>query len=77
MRAVIYARYSPGPDQREESIAGQLRECRALAEREAGRVGIRLEERTRLVRIRRIGLEAGAIAVPPELDLYQFFKNGK
>lgn len=33
-RAVIYARYSPGPDQREESIAGQLRECRALAERE-------------------------------------------
>ena len=32
-RAVIYARYSPGPNQREESIEGQLRECRDVAKR--------------------------------------------
>ncbi len=30
-RAVIYARYSDGPDQRDESIVGQLRDCRRLA----------------------------------------------
>jgi len=33
MKAVIYARYSPGPDQREESIEGQIRECTEYAER--------------------------------------------
>lgn len=33
MKAVIYARYSPGPDQREESIEGQIRECSEYAER--------------------------------------------
>lgn len=32
-RAVIYARYSTGPNQREESIEGQIRECRDVAER--------------------------------------------
>ena len=32
-RAVIYARYSPGPNQREESIEGQMRECRDVAKR--------------------------------------------
>lgn len=32
-RAVIYARYSPGPNQRDESIEGQVRECRDVAER--------------------------------------------
>lgn len=32
MNAVIYARYSCD-NQREESIEGQLRECRAFAER--------------------------------------------
>lgn len=32
-RAVIYARYSPGPNQRDESIEGQIRECRDVAER--------------------------------------------
>ena len=32
MNAVIYARYSPD-SQREESIEGQLRECREYAER--------------------------------------------
>lgn len=32
-RAVIYARYSPVPNQREESIEGQLRECRDVAKR--------------------------------------------
>ncbi len=32
-RAVIYARYSTGPNQREESIEGQVRECREVAER--------------------------------------------
>ncbi|MPW25983.1 recombinase family protein [Alkalibaculum sp. M08DMB] len=31
MKAVIYARYSPGPQQREESIEGQLRECKEFA----------------------------------------------
>jgi len=31
-RGVIYARYSPGPNQREESIEGQLRECKKYAE---------------------------------------------
>lgn len=31
MKAVIYARYSSGPDQREESIEGQIRECREFA----------------------------------------------
>lgn len=30
-RAVIYARYSPGPNQREESIEGQIRECKEIA----------------------------------------------
>jgi len=33
MKAVIYARYSPGPNQREESIEGQIRECSEFAER--------------------------------------------
>jgi DNA invertase Pin-like site-specific DNA recombinase len=33
-KAVIYARYSPGPNQTEYSIEGQLRECRAYAKRE-------------------------------------------
>lgn len=32
-RAVIYARYSPGPNQRDESIEGQLRECQEMAKR--------------------------------------------
>lgn len=32
-RAVIYARYSPGPNQRDESIEGQIRECREVAKR--------------------------------------------
>lgn len=32
-RAVIYARYSTGPNQREESIEGQVRECHEVAER--------------------------------------------
>ena len=32
-RAVIYARYSPGPNQRDESIEGQIRECRDVAKR--------------------------------------------
>jgi len=32
MKAVIYARYS-SDNQREESIEGQLRECRAFAEK--------------------------------------------
>lgn len=32
MRAVIYARYS-SDNQREESIEGQLRECKAFAEK--------------------------------------------
>lgn len=31
MKAVIYARYSPGPDQRDESIEGQIRECTDFA----------------------------------------------
>ena len=30
-RAVIYARFSPGPNQRDESIEGQVRECKAVA----------------------------------------------
>jgi len=33
-RGVIYARYSPGPKQRDESIEGQLRECKEYAEKE-------------------------------------------
>ena len=32
-KAVIYARYSPGPNQREESIEGQVRECTEFAEK--------------------------------------------
>lgn len=32
-RAVIYARYSPGPNQRDESIEGQIRECQEMAKR--------------------------------------------
>ena len=32
-RAVIYARYSPGPNQTEQSIEGQVRECTKYAER--------------------------------------------
>lgn len=32
-RAVIYARYSPGPNQRDESIEGQIRECKDVAKR--------------------------------------------
>jgi Site-specific recombinases, DNA invertase Pin homologs len=32
LKAVIYARYSPGRDQREESIEGQVRECKEYAE---------------------------------------------
>jgi site-specific DNA recombinase len=32
-RAVIYARYSPGPNQREESIEGQIRECKEVAKK--------------------------------------------
>lgn len=31
-RAVIYARYSPGPNQTEQSIEGQIRECTKYAE---------------------------------------------
>lgn len=31
--AVIYARYSPGPQQTDQSIEGQVRECRQYAER--------------------------------------------
>lgn len=33
MLAVIYARYSPGPDQTESSIEGQLKECYDFAKR--------------------------------------------
>ena len=32
-KAVIYTRYSPGPNQREESIEGQVRECTEFAEK--------------------------------------------
>lgn len=32
MRGVIYARYSPGPNQTDQSIEGQLRECKQFAE---------------------------------------------
>lgn len=32
-RAVIYARFSEGPNQREESITGQVRECKEIAKR--------------------------------------------
>ena len=32
-KAVIYARYSPGPNQREESIEGQFRECTEFAKK--------------------------------------------
>ena len=31
-QAVIYARYSPGPNQTEQSIEGQVRECTKYAE---------------------------------------------
>lgn len=34
----IYARYSPGPDQREASIEGQVRECREYAEKNGIRI---------------------------------------
>ncbi|MTI95420.1 MAG: recombinase family protein [Firmicutes bacterium] len=34
MKAVIYARYSPGPQQREESIEGQIRECTEFAQKQ-------------------------------------------
>ena len=30
--AVIYARFSPGPRQTEQSIEGQVRDCKAYAE---------------------------------------------
>ena len=33
MRGVIYARYSPGPDQTERSIEGQVADCQAYADR--------------------------------------------
>lgn len=33
MNAVIYARYSPGPQQTEQSIEGQLRECMSYAKK--------------------------------------------
>jgi len=33
MRAVIYARYSAGPNQTEQSIEGQIRECKEFAKR--------------------------------------------
>lgn len=32
MKGVIYARYSPGPNQTDQSIEGQLRECKQYAE---------------------------------------------
>ena len=32
MKGVIYARYSPGPNQTDQSIEGQLRECKQFAE---------------------------------------------
>lgn len=32
-RAVIYARFSPGPNQRDESIEGQVRECKEVAKK--------------------------------------------
>ena len=32
-RAVIYARFSTGPNQREESIEGQIRECKEIAKK--------------------------------------------
>lgn len=32
MNAVIYARYSPGPRQTDQSIEGQVRDCMAYAE---------------------------------------------
>lgn len=31
MNAVIYARYSPGPRQTDQSIEGQVRDCMAYA----------------------------------------------
>ena len=37
-RAVIYARYSPGPNQTEQSIEGQIRECMKYAEQHDLRV---------------------------------------
>ena len=33
MKAVIYARYSHGPNQTDQSIEGQLRDCREYAQR--------------------------------------------
>lgn len=33
LRGVIYARYSPGPDQTERSIEGQVADCQAFADR--------------------------------------------
>ena len=32
MRGVIYARYSPGPRQTEQSIEGQVADCQQYAE---------------------------------------------
>ena len=40
MKAVIYARYSAGPNQTEQSIEGQVRDCRAFAENK----GMTIEE---------------------------------
>lgn len=37
-RAVIYARYSPGPNQTEQSIEGQVRECTKYAEQHGLRI---------------------------------------
>lgn len=37
-RAVIYARYSPGPNQTEQSIEGQIRECTKYAEQHELRI---------------------------------------
>lgn len=37
-RAVIYARYSPGPNQTEQSIEGQVRECTKYAEQHELRI---------------------------------------
>ena len=33
LRAVIYARYSPGPKQKEISIEGQIRVCKDYADK--------------------------------------------
>ena len=48
MKGVIYARYS-SDNQREESIEGQLRECKAFAEKN----DIQLQKPTLTVRCRR------------------------